>query len=166
MLNRTCLLVLVAALAACRGDGVCRNDKCDAAVPVAVVDDAGKGGALGAGAYRFIITTGYAETEWSCTLPGGDCDHDFFTDFEDGEDDGTLSVQARLGETGLAVKVLETRANIWSGPEEFAVQVERDGVMLADDSFMPRYRNLGPSDACAVCLTREGASPVVHLPAE
>lgn len=100
MSHRTWLLILAVATAqaACKGPaGVCRNDSCDAAVPVAVVDDGGLGGALRAGAYRFVVATDYAQTEWSCAVPGEDCDHDFFTDFEDGEDDGTLAVQGRAG---------------------------------------------------------------------
>lgn len=165
MLSRTWLLGLVVALApvACKGPALCLNANCDAAVPVAVVDDAGPGGALRAGEYRFVVTTGYATTEWTCTLPGGSCDHDFFTDFEDGDDSGTLSLQAHAGERGLEVEVLETRGSVWRGPAEFVVQVERDGVLVADETLAPKYVSHGGADGCVVCLAREGDDPVVHI---
>lgn len=166
MLQRTWLLVLVCAAAqpACKGPaGVCLNANCDAAVPVAVVDDAGPGGALRPGQYRFVVATDYATAEWTCALPGGDCDHDFFTDFEDDEDDGTLSLQARASERGLDVEVLETRGTVWRGPARFVVTVERDGAVVAEQTLEPSYKNLGGDDACAVCLTREGEDPVIHI---
>lgn len=167
MFQRTWLLGLVIGLApaACKGPaGLCLNTSCDAAVPVRVVDDAEAGGKLRDGAYRFVISTDEVEAEWRCAVPAEDCDFDYFTDFEDGEDSGTLSLQARAGETGLDLQVLETRGTVWSGPARFVVQIERDGVMVAEDTFEPRYENYGPADACAVCLTRVGDDElVVHV---
>lgn len=158
-------LVLGAALAACNGpEGVCVDEGCDAAVPVKIVDDGGAAGALRAGMYRFALDAGYATKEWSCALPAEDCQLDFFTDFTDDGVVGTLSVQARLGETGLEVQLLETRGKTWSGPAKFTVQVERDGVMVAEQTFEPQYKPLTGSDACVVCLAREGDAPVLHVP--
>lgn len=158
-------LVLGAALAACNGpEGVCVDESCDAAVPVTIVDDGGTAGALRAGSYRFVLDAGYASKEWSCALPADDCQLDYFTDFTDADEVGTLSVQARLGETGLAVQLLETRGKTWSGPAKFSLTVERDGVMVAAQTFEPMYEQLTGSDACVVCLTREGDPPVLHVP--
>lgn len=167
MPHRTWLFVLAlaASQAACKGPaGLCLNANCDAAVPVAVIDDAVAGGALRPGQYRFVVSTDYAAAEWTCAVPADGCDFDHFTEFEDGEDSGTLSLQARAGERGLDLEVLETRGTVWRGPARFVVQVERDGALVADETFEPRYENYGAPDACAVCLTREGADPVVHLP--
>ena len=166
MLQRTWLVgLVVTALAGCRGpEGVCLQAGCEAAVPVAVVDDGGAGGGLRAGAYRFVVGTDYAEAEWTCTLPGGECGHDYFTDFEDGDASGTYAVQARAGETGLEIEVLETRGNVWSGPERLVVRVERDGALSAEESYAVKYRTPATSDAWAVCLSREGGDLVMHLP--
>lgn len=60
--------------------------------------------------------------------------------------------------------MLETRGTVWSGPARFVVQVERDGVLVVEETFEPEYSGSGPADACAVCLTREGEDPVVHVP--
>ncbi|MDC0717006.1 hypothetical protein [Nannocystis bainbridge] len=169
MLQRTWLLGLVIAAAplGCnKSSGICMTPGCEASVPVAVVDDGGPGGRLRPGAYTFRVVTDYAEKSWSCALPADDCALDFFTDFADGEDDGTLSVLARAGETGLELEVLETRGNIWSGPAKFVVAVERDGVTVVEETFEPRYEEPLVPDACAVCLKRKGADLVVHVPAE
>lgn len=165
MAERTWLFGLVVALApiACKGPAVCLSANCDAAVAVAVVDDAGTGGALRAGAYRFEVSTGYAMTEWTCMLPGEGCDHDFFTDFEDDGDGGTLSVQARAGERGLQIEVLETRGAFWRGPEELVIRVERDGVVVAEETIASTYVGPGDADGCVVCLAREGDDPVIHI---
>lgn len=168
MLQRTWLLGLVVAAApiGCnKSTGICMNANCAASVPVAVVDDGEPGGRLRAGAYRFVVSTDYAEKEWTCAVPAEDCALDFFTDFEDGEDSGTLSILARSGELGLELEVLETRGNVWSGPARFVVQVERDGELVVEEAFEPRYENHGAPGACAVCLTREGGDLVVHVPA-
>ncbi|PCC72739.1 hypothetical protein SAMN02745121_01856 [Nannocystis exedens] len=169
MLQRTWLLglALAAGVAGCnKSSGICMNANCEASVPVAVVDDGQPGGQLRAGAYTFRVSTDYAEKAWSCTLPADDCALDFFTDFADGEDDGTLSIMARAGETGLEIEVLETRGNIWSGPAKFMVAVERDGEAVVEETFEPRYEEPLVPDACAVCLKRKGRDLVVHVPAE
>jgi len=140
------------------------NASCEASVPVAVVDDGAPGGGLRAGAYEFSVTTDYAEKSWTCALPAEDCALDFFTDFEDGEDSGTLSIVARVGETGLELEVLETRGNVWSGPAEFTVAVERDGAAVVEKTFAPRYEEPAVPDACAVCMKRKGGDLVVHVP--
>lgn len=166
MLQRTWLLGLVLAAAGCnKSSGICMNANCEASVPVAVVDDGAAGGRLRAGTYRFVVTTDYAEKSWSCAVPDEDCALDFFTDFEDGEDSGTLSVLARNGETGLELEVLETRGNIWSGPAKFVVTVERDGASVVEQTFEPRYEEPTVPDACAVCLAHKGGDLVVHVPA-
>lgn len=165
MLQRTWLLGLALAAVGCnKSSGICMNASCEASVPVAVVDDGAPGGRLRAGAYQFSVVTDYAEKSWTCTLPDGDCSLDFFTDFEDGEDTGTLSILARVGETGLELEVLETRGNIWSGPAEFTVVVERDGAVVREETFAPRYEEPAVPDACAVCLKRKGGDLVVHVP--
>lgn len=157
-------LVLGAALAACNDpDGVCVDESCDAALPVTIVDDGGAAGALRAGSYRFVLDAGYASKEWSCALPAETCQLDYFTDFTDDGVVGTLSVQARLDETGLEVHVLETRGKTWSGPAKLSVTVERDGATVAAQTFEPMYKEL-VSDACVVCLAREGDAPVLHVP--
>lgn len=164
MSKRSWLMGLV-ALAGCKGpEGLCLQTDCAAAVPVAVVDDAGAGGALRDGAYRFVVATDYAEAAWECALPGGECGTDYFTDFEDGDESGTFSVQARLGERGLEVEVLETRGKVWSGPASFTVRIERDGAVSAEETYAPKYRTPANSEACAVCLTREGGDLVLHVP--
>lgn len=164
MMRGTWLMALMVA-AGCKGpQGLCLQSGCESAVPVTVVDDAGVAGALGPGSYRFVVTTDSAETEWSCELPGGDCGHDYFTDFEDGEDAGTLSLQARAGEQGLVIELLETRGNVWSGPERFTITIERDGEVVGEEAYAPKYRPPLVSDACAVCLTREGGELLLHLP--
>lgn len=168
MLQRTWLLglVIVAATAGCnRSSGLCVNVECPAAVPVAVVDDGEPGGKLRAGEYRFVVSTGYVEKEWTCTVPAEDCGADFFTDFEDGEDSGTLTITARGGETGLEIEVLETRGDVWSGPARFVVEVERDGASVVEETFEPTYQDPIVSDACVVCRTRRGGELVVHVPA-
>ncbi|MDC0671110.1 hypothetical protein [Nannocystis radixulma] len=165
MLQRTWLLGLMLAAAGCnKSSGICMNANCQASVAVAVVDDGQPGGRLRAGSYTFSVTTDYAEKSWMCAVPDEDCELDFFTDFADGEDDGTLSIRAHLGETGLELDVLETRGNIWSGPAKFAVAVERDGVGVVEETFEPRYEEPAVTDACAVCLKREGDDLVVHVP--
>ncbi|MFZ6180755.1 hypothetical protein [Nannocystis pusilla] len=167
MLQRTWLLGLVLAAAGCnKSSGICMNSSCEASVPLTVVDDGQPGGRLRAGAYTFRVSTDYAEETWSCALPAEDCALDFFTPFEDGEDDGTLSIVAHAGETGLQLEVLEIRGNIWSGPAKFVVAVERDGEPVALETFEPRYEEPLVPDACAVCLKRKGGDLVVHVPAE
>ncbi|WAS92123.1 hypothetical protein [Nannocystis punicea] len=169
MLQRTWLLglVLAAAPVGCnKSSGICMNAGCEASVPVVVVDDGQPGGRLRAGSYTFRVATDYAEKTWSCELPAEDCALDFFTDFEDGEDSGTLSIMGRAGETGLELEVLETRGNIWSGPAKFVVAVERDGAPVVEETFEPRYEEPLVPDACAVCLKRKGGDLVVHVPAE
>lgn len=158
-------LTIGCAIAACGGpEGVCVDETCDAAVPLTIVDDGGPAGALRAGMYTFTLTTDYAEKAWSCALPDEACALDWFTDFTDGEETGTLSAQARLGETGLVVQLLETRGKVWSGPARFTVTVERDGAAVAEQTFEPTYRQLTASDRCVVCLGREGDPPVLHVP--
>jgi hypothetical protein len=167
MLQRTWLLglALAAAAAGCnRSSGVCVGAHCPAAVPVRVVDDGEPGGKLRAGEYRFVVSTDYAEKAWTCAVPAEDCALDFFTDFEDGEDSGTLTVVGRSGETGLELEVLETRGNVWSGPARFVVQVERDGALVVEESFEPRYEDRPASDACVVCRMPRGPDLVVHVP--
>ena len=161
---RTWLMVLV--IAGCKGGagGLCHDATCMAGVTVTIADDGGAAGALRAGTYRIVAGTAYAETEWSCAPPAGDCAADWFTDFDDDGEAGTLSLQARAHAGGLQVDLLETRGNVWSGPEEFFIKVERDGVMVADTSFKEEYKQVTASDTCVVCLVREGDELVIHLP--
>ncbi len=158
-------LALGAAFAAC-GDpgGVCVDETCDAALPVTIVDDGGVGGALRAGAYRLVVDAGYVMKEWTCAPPDTSCALDYFTDFTDGDDVGTLSIQARELAAGFEIKLLETRGKTWSGPATFTVTVERDGVVVAEQAFEPTYKQLTGSDACVVCLAREGDAPALHVP--
>lgn len=161
---RTWLMVL--AIAGCQSgaEGLCHDATCMAGATVTIADDGGAAGALRAGQYRIVAGTAYAEKEWTCAPPAEDCAVDWFTDFDDGGAAGTLSLQARAGERGLDVDLLETRGKVWSGPGEFFVKVERDGVMVAEQTFKPEYKQVTASDTCVVCLVREGDELVVHLP--
>lgn len=160
---RTWLMVL--AISGCQGgaEGLCHDATCMAGATVTIADEGGAAGALRAGQYRFVVSAGYAEKEWSCTAPAEDCGLDWFTDFSDGDENGTLSLQVRPGEGGLAVELLETRGKVWSGPEEFSIKIERDGAMVAEAMFTEQYKQVTASDTCVVCLVREGDPLVVTL---
>lgn len=161
---RTWLVVL--AISGCQGGagGLCHDATCMAGATVTIADDGGSAGALRAGEYRIVVSTGYAEREWRCTAPADDCGHEWFTDFSDGDEAGTLSLQARAVVGGLQVELLETRGKVWSGPGEFSVTVERDGAIVADAMFSEQYKQVTGSDTCVVCLVREGDPLVVVLP--
>lgn len=166
MRDRTWLIGLVLAVG-CQGGagGLCHDATCMAGAPVTIADDGGAAGALRAGQYRIVVGTGYAEKEWTCAPPADDCALDWFTDFTDGAETGTLSLQARAGEGGLLVELVETRGEVWSGPATLSVTVERDGEVVAQESFESEYKQVTASDTCVVCLVREGDPLVVHLPA-
>lgn len=164
MFNRTWLMVLALAGCTSGAEGLCHDATCMAGATVTIVDDGGAGGALRAGQYTIVVGTGYAEKSWTCAPPAEDCALDWFTDFSDGAEQGTLSLQARAGAAGLSIELVETRGKVWTGPERFTVKVERDAAVVADAEFEEQYAQVTASDTCVVCLVREGDELVVHLP--
>lgn len=158
-------LALGLALGAC-GDpgGLCVDETCEAAVPVTLVDDGGVGGALRAGAYRIVVDAGYARKEWTCARPDDDCAVDYFTDFTDDDGAGTLAIQARAAAAGLEIQLLETRGKTWRGPAKFTLTVERDGAVVATQTFEPTYKQVTSAEGCVVCLMVDGDAPALHVP--
>lgn len=157
-------LAIGAAVACNDAEGICHDDGCDAAIEVAVVDDAGDGGRLRPGEYSFTLGIGWAEKTWTCSVPAEDCALDSFTPFSGPEVNGTLQIRGEAGERGLELLVLEAIGKVRSGPQSFTVTVKRDGVTVAEETFTPQYSDPGGSDGCVVCRTLAGDPPVVHIP--
>lgn len=158
-------LAIGAGAAACNDVGdLCLQTGCEAGLAVAVVDDAGAGGALREGSYRFTLKTDAAEESWTCAVPAEPCEHDFFVELEGGDAQGTLQLHAEAGERGLEMELVEIRGKVWSGPETLTVTVERDEVVVVEETLSPTYRDPLVPDACALCRTYEGEPLVVHVP--
>jgi hypothetical protein len=110
-----------------------------------VVEDGGTSdGRLGPGAYKFVLTTELGALTWSCTVGGAQADADCETSQtlgagEDAEEDATLLVAAHEVDGEFRVELALLTAGTTTGPEEVTARVERDGVVVAEETYAPEY---------------------------
>ncbi len=121
--------------------GVCVQAEVDSGLTVVVHDAMGPDEHLRPGMYAFTVTTEFGEVAWACEVAADDrtgvgCASDHALD---GDDDTALLVSAVAGEDEFRVVLTRLESNVWTGPEEVRVEIERDGEVVADEMYAPTY---------------------------
>ncbi len=165
-------LVCGLGLAGCGSSlaGFCSKDEVASGLEVHIADAMGTGraGQPRAGAYEFRVTTELGEVQWSCVIAAGDdtgsgCASDHEVAAQDGERHLLVSSVASVEKFWIDLKVIA--AAEWRGPDEVHVEISRDGVIVADESFAPDYA-LSPASGAEGCpnyYAAKGEPPIIEL---
>lgn len=161
-------VVLAVVLVGC-GDvgGVCLQAEVEPGLTIAVHDAMGPDERPRAGMYTFTVTTEFGVMTWDCEVVADDAtgqgcasDHSLT-----GENDTALLVSTVAGEEGFRMVLTRLESNVWTGPDEVRVEIERDGEAVADESYAPKYvysqRNGG--GGCPQYWVLMGEPPVIGL---
>ena len=168
--------------------GVCAQVEVAAGLQVAVHDAMGTREHPRPGAYTFTVTTEFGVLTWMCTIAAGDdvgsgCAGDYVQEGEVGESSGdgssgaggssggdddavaVLLVSAVAGEDEFWLALTRLESNLWTGPDEARVEIERDGELVADETFMPKYEysQLSGGRGCPQYWVLKGAAPTIGL---
>ncbi len=150
--------------------GFCSKDEVASGLELQIADAMGTGraGQPRAGAYDFHVTTELGAVQWSCVIAAGDdtgsgCASDHEVAAEDGERRLLVSSVASDEKFWIDLKVIA--AAEWSGPDEVHIEISRDGVVVADESYAPDYA-LSPAsgaEGCPYYYAAKGEPPTIEL---
>ena len=162
-------IVLGALLAACREPAVCQQGAMPTGLVVRVVDAMGPAKQqLRAGSYAFTVMTEFGALKWSCTVaPAADdgtaCATEQGLYAEDNAQALLLSAYVDDGGLALAFELIES--NKWSGPEDVDIEIARDGEVVADEHYAPKYeRSLAAvGKGCPQFYAATGEPPKIAL---
>lgn len=147
--------------------GVCAQPEVESGLVVVVRDAMGPGERPRPGMYRFTVTTEFGEIGWACevvaddpTAEGCASDHSL-----SGDDDTALLLSALAGEDEFRLVLMRLESNVWTGPDEVHVEIERDGEIVADEAFAPEYEysQLSGGRGCPQYWVLVGARPTIAL---
>jgi len=150
--------------------GFCANETVAAGLEVHLTDamSTGPAGQPRAGKYDFHVTTELGELTWSCEITAGDdigtgCASDHEVTAEDGERRLLVSSVASDEKFWIDLKVID--AAEWRGPDEVHVEISRDGALVADETYAPKYAPSPASGAegCPIYYAAEGEPPTIEL---
>lgn len=147
--------------------GVCAQASVDAGMTILVRDAMGPKKHPRAGMYVFTVTTEFGVMTWECevgaddgTASGCRADHEL-----DGEDSTALLVSTVPGEDTFRMVLTRLESNVWTGPDEVRVEIERDGEIVADETYAPKYEYspLSGGRGCPQYWVLEGDPPTIEL---
>jgi hypothetical protein len=162
-------LAWVTALALGCGEvrGVCAQGDLSAGMNLLITDVEGPAKHPRAGGYHFTVTTEFGVMEWTCTIGADDrigracaSDHEL-----DGEEGQALLVSSVATDAEFAVSLLVLESNVWTGPDEVHIEIERDGETVADAVYEPKYvlSLLGSGKGCPLYYVVDGERPTLEL---
>ena len=159
--------LLVAVLGCGDVGGVCAQAEVEAGMAVVVRDAMGPTKHPRAGMYTFTVTTEFGVLTWECEVAADDgtamgCGTDQVLT---GKDSTALLVSAVTGEDDFRLVLTRLESNVWTGPKEVHVEIERDGEVVADETYAPKYEysQLSGGRGCPQYWVLEGDPPTIGL---
>lgn len=147
--------------------GVCLQGEVEPGLTIAVHDAMGPDERPRPGMYTFTVTTELGVVMWDCEVGADDTtgqgcasDHSLAE-----ESDAALLVSSVAGEDGFRLVLTRLESNVWTGPDEVRVEIERDGEVVADESYAPKYvySQRSGGRGCPQYWVLMGEAPVIGL---
>lgn len=147
----------------------CGFDSAEGGLSVIIKDAATREGRLSPGAYVFTVTTELGAVTWSCAVdeqhPDGEACDKFETvgSDEEAEPRQVVVMTAYVVEGEFRLELTLLSSGLTTGPAELAVKVERDGEIVADEAYAPKYvLSRAGGDGCGQSYVVDKA-PTVEL---
>ena len=174
-------LCLLLGLGGCgEAVGVCAQVEVAAGLRIVLHDAMGTRERPRPGAYTFTVTTEFGVLTWMCTIAADDelgrgCAGDYLQagggsggaeeSSGGGDGDVALLVSAVAGEDESWLELTRLESNVWTGPDEVRVEIERDGELVADEVYMPEYEysRLIGGRGCPQYWVLKGDAPTIEL---
>lgn len=159
---------LLSVLAGCSDvGGVCAQAELDAGMLVLVRDAMGPMKHPRVGGYTFTVTTEFGVMTWGCEVGADDgmalaCGTDQQLS---GKDSTALLMSALAGEDGFRLVMTRLESNVWTGPRQVRVEIKRDGEVVAEERYAPKYAysRLSGGRGCPQYWVLEGDPPTIEL---
>lgn len=167
-----CVLGLLGA-AGCGGLTVCDQSEAATGLVVRVVDAEGPARQPRPGKYALTVTTELGALTWSCEVAAdaadaGACATEQAVYGEDDEGEANaraLLLSAYVDDGGFTLALRLIESNVWTGPADVDIAVERDGEVVAEEHYAPKYEVAVATAGgeCPVLYTASGEPPTLAL---
>lgn len=172
-LGLVCLLGATAAAAGCGGLVVCDQSEATTGLVIRVVDAEGPAEQPRPGRYALTVTTELGALTWTCEVPADATDASacateqalYGEDAEGEANARALLVSAYVDDDGFTLAFRLIESNTWTGPEDVDIAVERDGEVVAEEHYAPKYEVAVATAGgkCPVLYAASGEPPTLAL---